>query len=149
MKMRSPIVAMLWELWRVTRVEAAWKLALGVVVALAVSIMSAVFAPSDIAAWDEGIKDMGASIAKMLLFMPHLVGWLSVAGLNGGQPGFPLYLHYTRPIPTAAMVGVPTVYLTALSFAIYLVSAFLLRAASGYPFRCCPPRRGSRPLPWS
>ena len=29
--MRSPIVAMLWEIWRVTRVEAAWKLALGIV----------------------------------------------------------------------------------------------------------------------
>jgi hypothetical protein len=36
------------------------------------------------------------------------------------------------------MVGVPTAYLTALSFAIYLVSAFLLRAASGYPFSVLP-----------
>ena len=81
---------------------------------------------------------MGAAIAKILLFMPHLVGWLSVAWLNGGQPGFPLYLHYTRPIRTAAMVGVPMVYLTALSFAIYLVSAFLLRATSGYPFSVLP-----------
>ena len=70
--------------------------------------------------------------------MPHIVGWISVAGLNGGQPGFPLYLHYTRPIRTAVMVGLPTAYLTALSFAIYLVSAFLLRAASGYPFSVLP-----------
>ncbi len=133
MKMRSPIVAMLWEIWRVTRVEAAWRLALGVVVALIALIVSAVFAPSEIAAWDAG-----ASIARMLLYMPHLVGWLSLAGLNGGQPGFPLYLHYTRPISTAVMVGLPTAYLTALSFAIYLVSAFLLRAASGYPFSVLP-----------
>ena len=36
------------------------------------------------------------------------------------------------------MVGVPTAYLTALPFAIYLVSAFLLRAASGYPFSVVP-----------
>ena len=36
------------------------------------------------------------------------------------------------------MVGVPTAYLTALSFAIYLVSAFLLRATSGYPFSVLP-----------
>ena len=43
--MRSPIVAMLWELWRVTRVEAAWKLALGIVVALAAWLVSAAFAP--------------------------------------------------------------------------------------------------------
>ncbi len=133
MKMRSPIVAMLWEIWRVTRVEAAWRLALGVGVALIALIVSAVFAPSEIAAWDAG-----ASIARMLLYMPHLVGWLSLAGLNGGQPGFPLYLYYTRPISTAVMVGLPTAYLTALSFAIYLVSAFLLRAASGYPFSVLP-----------
>jgi hypothetical protein len=130
MKMRSPIAAMLWELWRVTRVEAAWKQALGVVVALAALILSAVFAPSEIAAWDES--------ARITLFMPHIVGWLSVAGLNGGRPGFPLYLHYTRPIRTAVMVGLPTAYLTALSFAIYLVSAFLLRATSGYPFSVLP-----------
>ena len=129
---------MLWELWRVTRVEAAWKLALGVVVALAALILFAVFTPSEIAAWDDDIKDLGASIARILLFMPHIVGWLSLAGLNGGQPGFPLYLHYTRPIRTAVMVGLPTAYLTALSFAIYLVSAFLLRATSGYPFSVLP-----------
>ena len=29
--MRSPIVAMLWENWRLTRVEAAWRMSLGIV----------------------------------------------------------------------------------------------------------------------
>jgi len=130
MKMRSPIAAMLWELWRVTRAEAAWKQALGVVVALAAWLVSAAFAP----VWDKGT----ASLVSISLFMPHIVGWISLAGLNGGRPGFPLYLHYTRPIRTAVMVGLPTAYLTALSFAIYLVSAFLLRAASGYPFSVLP-----------
>ena len=126
MKMRSPIAAMLWELWRVTRVEAAWKQALGVVVALAALIVSAAFAP----VWDKGT----ATLVSISLYLPHIMGWISVAGLNGGRPGFPLYLHYTRPIRTAVMVGIPMAYLTALSFAIYLMSAFLLRAASGYPF---------------
>jgi len=40
MKLRSPIVAMLWETWRVTRVEAAWKLGLVVVVPLAALSLS-------------------------------------------------------------------------------------------------------------
>ena len=135
MKMRSPIAAMLWELWRVTRVEAAWKLALGVVVALAAWPCPL---PSRLqnAEW-YGIRAL-AALVSILLYMPHIMGWLSLAGLNGGQPGFPLYLHYTRPIRTAVMVGVPMAYLTALSFAIYLVSAFLLRAASGYPFSVLP-----------
>ena len=130
MKTRSPIAAMLWELWRVTRVEAAWKLALGIVVALAAWLVAAVFAP----VWDKGT----ASLVSISLYLPHIMGWISVAGLNGGRPGFPLYLHYTRPIRTAVMVGVPTAYLTAVTFAIYAVSALLLREASGYPFSVLP-----------
>ena len=47
MTMRSPIVAMLWEIWRVTRVEAAWKLALGIVGGLAVLALCAAVAPAD------------------------------------------------------------------------------------------------------
>ena len=31
MKLRSPVAAILWETWRVTRVEAAWRLAFGIV----------------------------------------------------------------------------------------------------------------------
>jgi len=130
MTLRSPIAAMLWELWRVTRVEAAWKQALGIVVALAAWLVSAAFAP----VWDTGT----ASLVSVSLYMPHIMGWISLAALNGGRPGFPLYLHYTRPIRTAVIVGVPTAYLTAVSFAVYLVSAFLLRAASGYPFSVVP-----------
>ena len=131
--MRSPIVAMLWENWRVTRVEAAWKLALVVVVPLAALTLSVVLAPSAVFAPSEN-----AGLYKVLLFLPHIVGWLSLAALNGGKPGFPLYLLYTRPIRTAVMVGVPMAYLTAVTFAIYLVSAFLLREASGYPFSVLP-----------
>jgi hypothetical protein len=75
--------------------------------------------------------------------MPHIIGWFSVAALNGGslasaRPGFPFYLHYSRPIRTAIMVGVPMAYLTLVTFAIYLVSAFLLRETAGYPHSLVP-----------
>ena len=43
--MRSPVLAMLWENWRLTRVEAAWKLALGIVAASAVLVVFAAVAP--------------------------------------------------------------------------------------------------------
>ncbi len=82
--------------------------------------------------------DNGAAIAMILLVLPHFVGWLSLARLNGGRPGFPLYLHYTRPVRTAVIVGLPMAYLTAMSSAIYLVSALLLRVTSGYPFPLLP-----------
>ncbi len=138
MKMRSPIAAMLWELWQVTRVEAAWKLALGVVVPLGALIVSAIFAPSENAERYNDITDSAASIGRILLYMPHLGGWLSVAALSGGRLGFPLYLHYSRPIRTTVMVGLPMVYLTFLTFAIYLVSALLLRATVVYPYSLVP-----------
>ena len=86
----------------------------------------------------EAIKDFGAAIALILIVLPHFMGWLSMAKLNGGRPGFPLYLLYTRPVRTAVLVGVPMAYLTALPAAIYLVSALLLRVTSGYPFPLLP-----------
>jgi hypothetical protein len=63
---------------------------------------------------------------------------MSMARLINGRTGFPLYLHYTRPVRTAVIVGLPMAYLTAASVAIYLVSALLLRVTSGYAFPLLP-----------
>ena len=138
MTLRSPVAAILWETWRVTRVEAAWKLASGIVGALAVLALSATFAPAGNAKRYEDVMDMGGAIAMTLLVLPHLAPWLSLARLNGDRPGFPLYLHYTRPVRTAVIVGLPMTYLTVMSSAIYLVSAILLRVTSGYAFPLLP-----------
>ena len=129
---------MLWETWRVTRVEAAWKLALGIVGGLAVLGLHATFAPADDAKGYEDFTDIGAAMAMTLLVLPHVMGWPSMAKLNGGRPGFPLYLHYTRPVRTAVVVGLPMAYLTAAASAIYLVSALVLRVTSGYAFPLLP-----------
>jgi hypothetical protein len=136
--MKSPVRAILWETWRVTRVEVAWKLACGIVGGLAVLALSATFAPADNAKRYEDVMDMGAAIAMTLLALPHLVSWLSLTRLNGGRPGFPLHLHYTRPVRTAVVVGLPMAYLTFMSSAIYLVSALVLRVTSGYAFPLLP-----------
>ena len=138
MTLRSPVAAILWETWRVTRVEAAWKLAFGIVGGLAVLALCAAVAPADNAKRYEDVMDNGAAIAVILLVLPHLVSWLSLARLSGGRPGFPLYLHYARPVRTAVIVGLPMAYLTAMSFATYLVSALLLRVTSGYAFPLLP-----------
>jgi len=130
MTLRSPVFAMLWENWRLTQLEAAWRLVLGIVGGLAIL---AVFSSQR-----EVIKDLSAAIALVLVVLPHFLGWLSIAKLNSGRPGFPLYLLYTRPVRTAVLVGVPMAYLTVLPAAIYLVSALLLRVTSGYPFPLLP-----------
>ena len=136
--LNGPVHAILWETWRVTRVEAAWKLAGGIVGALAVLGLFAALAPSDDAKRYEDITDFGAAMAMTLLVLPHVMGWQSMAKLIGGRPGFPLYLHYTRPVRTPVVVGLPMAYLTAAASSIYLVSALVLRVASGYAFPLLP-----------
>lgn len=136
--MRSPVLAMLWEHWRLIRLEAAWRLSLGVVGGSAVLVLFAAVAPT------EGIKDFGATIALVLIVLPQFPLWLSIAKLNGGRfvdgyrPGFPLYLLYTRPVRTAVLVGVPMAFLAASAAALYLVSALVLRVTFGYPFPLLP-----------
>jgi hypothetical protein len=128
MTMRSPVVAMLWENWRLTRTETVWHLALGIVAASAVLVVFAAVAPNETA------KDFGAVIALVLIMMFHSVGWFSINKLNFERPGFPFYLLYTRPVRTAVAVGIAMAYWAVVSAALYLVSALLLRIASGYAF---------------
>lgn len=123
MKMHSPIVAMLWENWRLTRVEAAQRLGLGIVAA------SAALA----------LLDDGATAALLILLLVHGMFWLSISKLNGGRlldgykPGFPLYLLYTRPVPTATLVGVAMAYDAASCAVLYALSAALVGFAFDQP----------------
>jgi len=121
MTMRSPIVAMLWENWRLSRNEAAQRLAQGIVAASAALTFF----------------DADATIAFWILIATHAFFWFSIAKLNGGRfmdgykPGFPLYLLYSRPVPTVTIVGVAMVYDAVSCTAFYLVSAAFLRFAFG------------------
>jgi hypothetical protein len=122
---------MLWEQWRLTRSEIAWRLILSITAASAV-LMLATLTSSEIA------RNMAAVMALVLLVAPHGLGWFSVAMLNRGQSGFPLYLLYTRPLRTAVIVGVPMAYLATMSAALYIVSALLLRVVFDHPFPLLP-----------
>ena len=138
MNLRSPSVAMLWELWRLTRTEIAWKLALPIGAALTAMGLAAAFGPADNPARYRNINDLAAAVALSLIVIAHLPVWISMARLTGGQPRFPLYLGYTRPVRTAWLVGLPMAYLVAGASAIYLVSAMVLRVASGHAFPLLP-----------
>ena len=137
MTLRSPIGAMLWELWRLTRAEIAWKLGVPISVALAALALAAAFGPDDPKAY-QAVHDGVAALPLIVIILPHILGWLSMGMLNGMRPGFPLSLAYTRPVRTSVIVGLPMAYLTAVSTAIYLVSAMVLRMASGYAFPLLP-----------
>jgi hypothetical protein len=119
----APIVAMLWENWRLSRVEAGQRLGLGLVAGSAALI------------W----FDAGATIAFWIIIAVHAYFWFSISKLNGGRftdgykPGFPLYLLFARPVPTAAFVGVAMAYDAISCVALYLISAALLGFAFGQP----------------
>jgi hypothetical protein len=133
MTMQSPVAAILWESWRLTRVEAAWRFGLAMAASLAVPVVFGV-AAANFVEEREAVTKVGAVIALFLIVLPNLVNWQSVAQLNGLRPGFPLHLLYTRPVRTAVLVGVPLAYLTVAPTAIYIISALLLRATFGYSF---------------
>jgi hypothetical protein len=133
--MRSPVVAMLWENWRLTRLEAAQRFVQGVVFGGAVLAGVAAFGTT---------KDSAARLALGLLVMTCMPLSLSVAKLNGGRmmdgyrPGYPFYFLYTRPVRTFVLVGAPVAYLVGGAVAVYIGAALVLRAAFGYPFLLWP-----------
>jgi hypothetical protein len=123
MNLHSPIVAMLWENWRLTRVEAAQRTAFGIVLASAALTF----------------LDRGAIVAFAMLITLHSLIWFSIAKLNGGRladgyrPGFPFHLLYSRPVPTVVLVGVAITYDMVSCVALYLLSAALVGLAFGQP----------------
>ena len=129
--MRSPNHAVLWEIWRVTRVEIAWRFSLCLVGGLmALTSFTAFAGPEDMGR----ARDFGAVAAMVVIFMPNWLGWMFLGRLNQGRAGYPMPLLYTRPIRTITLVGVQFAYLTAVQVAIYLVCALVLKLVSGYPF---------------
>ena len=137
MKLRSPLVAMLWELCQLTRAEIAWRLALPISAGVTALLLGAAYGPpryQDVA----NINDAIAAFALIIIVLVRLVPGVSIAKLNGSQPGFPFYLAYTRPVRTSLIVGLPMAYFTAVSAASYLVSAIVLRVISGYAFPLLP-----------
>jgi hypothetical protein len=95
-------------------------------------VVFAAIAPNDAA------KGAGAVIALILIVFPNITGWWSIGNLNRARPGFPFYLHYTHPVRTSVLVGVPMAYQAAVPAVSYLVSALLLRGTSGYAFPLVP-----------
>src|SRR5690606_36084401 len=116
MNMRSPLIAMLWENWRLSRVEAAQRLALGIVAGSAALVL-----------WESR-----PIIAFWILLSQHGMFYFSISKLNGGtlldgyKPGFPLPLLYTRPVRTAVFVGIAMAYDAISCAALYVVSASVL-----------------------
>lgn len=114
----SPLSAMLWENWRLTRNEILQRVAIGFI------------------AGSGALLKLGVGQALWILIVVYAFIYMSIARLNGGKfldgykPGFPLYLFYTRPVSTAAYVGVAMAFDALTSAALYIATAAIL----GYVF---------------
>ena len=136
--MRSPVVAMLWENWRLTRLEALNRLVL-TLVGGAVLLMAA--AP-DVAGLPYS-RGNATTVFVVGTFI-HVCLWFSIAKLNGGKfldgyhPGFPFPSLYTQPLRTATLVGVPVAYCAVAAAGTYVVWALLMRGAFDLPLPVVP-----------
>ena len=144
--MRTPIAALLWESWRLTRGEMAFRMAL----ALAVGgmILAAARALGRVSGGDPAemakLVDFGAVITLFLIAFIAMPFWFGIALLkggrpsDGGKPGFPFTMGYPRPISTGLLAGVPMTYFAVAAAASYVVPAVVLGALFGYSFPLAP-----------
>jgi hypothetical protein len=126
--MRSPVGAMLWENWRLSRIEMAQRAGLSLVGGAAALLM----------------MERGTWVAFWILLTLHAFFYMSIARLNGGRfidgykPGFPFYLYYTRPQRTFVFVGAAMAYDALTAVTSYVVCATVLGLAFGKPLPIFP-----------
>jgi hypothetical protein len=137
--MRSPVAALLWESWRLTRVEMVFRMALAIIVGGAPLLVSSTAGNSG--PMTRANSADGAAAASLFLIaciaMPFWFGIALLKGgrpIDGGAPGFPFTMGYPRPVSTAFLVGVPMTYFALAAAAAYVVPAVVLGAIFGYAF---------------
>ncbi len=144
--MRTPVEALVWESWRLTRVEMAFRIALAIIAGgapLAVVRAASRFGEQDPANMAK-LADGAAVIALFIIAFIPLPFWFSIAMLKGGRmidggmPGFPFNTGYPRPVSTGLLVGVPMTYFALAAAASYVVPAVVLGALFGYAFPLAP-----------
>jgi hypothetical protein len=137
---------LLWESWRLTRVEMAFRLGLATIAGgapLAVVRAASRFGEQDPANMAR-LADGAAVVTLFIIAFVPLPFWFSIAMLKGGRlidggmPGFPFSIGYPRPVSTGLLVGVPMTYFALAAAASYVVPAVVLGALFGYAFPLAP-----------
>ena len=122
--MWTPAKALLWECWRVSRLNLASMMFLATLVGVGLMVL-----PMD--------GELDASLVVALAIYLALFGQLWALTIDS-RTGFTLRLGFTRPIPTRVLVTVPMVYVAAASAVAYLTPIWVLRTAFGIPLPLLP-----------
>ena len=127
MRLWSPVIAMLWESWRLTWRQLVFFGAL------------AVFSGWALLASAPDRVDRAAFMALIVLLSVAIMALSAMCLVAGrAKPGFPDALAFGRPVRTSVFVAVPMLYRAAVCAAIYVIPAAALRATYGVSFPVVP-----------
>jgi len=130
--MRSPVHALLWELWRLSRWEIVFRI-------VGVSVLwGSTFYFVDIATPGAEESLYLTFPVLLLLLVTSMFSGLWLNSFDNRQHGFHFYLGFTRPISTPLLVAIPMVYIACTAALCYLVPAALLRVLFDAPFPLFP-----------
>lgn len=125
--MGTPIQAMIWELWRTSRVSllirSTWMLAIVVLVQCYLSFTSV--------AVDDPQTQVFVGMSIGILVAMSIASPLWIVEIDRTVLGFSFRLGFTRPVTTTTLVAVPMLYTIVTSVFCYLLSASLLGWFSG------------------
>ena len=116
--MHSPAAALLWESWRITRLEILLRISF----ALAIGLLA--FGASLL------VVEKADTFATIALLFLVVLGAMSGKGLNE----FPFSLGFVRPIPTWMLVVVPMLFISFSSAMVYLIPVMLLKSLTDIPY---------------
>ena len=123
--MRSPVTAIIWELWRTSRLELLIRV--GGLLAMTILITAIAWVhPSD--------SPTVRAINGILLMVAGAVSAASstwILALESQQKGFTLRLGFARPVTTWLMVVLPVLYSILASIGCFLISMSLYSWAIG------------------
>ena len=128
---RPILRAMLWELWRTSRLE--FFLRTGGMGAMACLVLYAIHLKQDESG--EALAAVGNGIILTMLVAPSLFNANWLQSFDNSQAGFQLRLGFTRPVTTTQLVMAPLLYTTILGAAGFLVPAVMVRlcCSSNFP----------------
>lgn len=121
----TPVAAMAWEAWRLSRRG------------LAVSIVLSSIGGGALLASPMSREQAGSLVLQLVVVVAYMGGARWPASVDE-RKGFTFSLGYTRPVVTWTLVAVPLSFVAASAAVAYLVPAALFRGLFGVPFPLLP-----------
>ncbi len=111
--MKGPITAMVWELWRTGRMEAAARLGYALLLVTAIGAISG-----------RSGENVPLSARGLIVLLSSIAGMGSIVWireLDRSQDGFSFRLGFARPVRTLNLVTVPLLFTILLTVACYII----------------------------